>query len=129
MIAPLRRRHRATFLVLGVALPVLFVGALVVREDPPTQDELPAELTAGRVPIAEQPPDPDPLLYWSAETPVVGESLPKGARFLGALRSGQWLDARGPTAPAGQGSFFVYSLIDQRVTRLVPESELRREQR
>ncbi len=45
MIRPLRRTHRVIFFVLGIALPVLFVGGLVARHAPlspvgPRQDKL-----------------------------------------------------------------------------------------
>jgi hypothetical protein len=45
MIQPLRRAHRVIFLVLGIVLPVLFVGGLVARHAPlspvgPRQDKL-----------------------------------------------------------------------------------------
>jgi len=45
MIQPLRRTHRVIFFVLGIALPVLFVGGLVARHVPlslmpPADDKL-----------------------------------------------------------------------------------------
>ena len=51
MIQPLRRTHRVIFFVLGIALPVLFVGGLVTRHAPlspvgPRQDKL-AQNTGG----------------------------------------------------------------------------------
>ena len=45
MIQPLRRTHRAIFFALGIALPLLFIGGLVLRHTPlspvgPAQDNL-----------------------------------------------------------------------------------------
>lgn len=45
MIQPLRRTHRAIFVVLGIALPVLFIGGLLARHAPlsavqPVEDKL-----------------------------------------------------------------------------------------
>lgn len=125
MIAPLRQRHRQMFTLLAVALPLLLGGSLLVQDVELRAERLPDDWAKGRVPIAAQPSSPDPLLYWSESEPVVGESLPQGARFVGALRSSQWLRGEGPgTALASSGVYFVYSLIDQEVTRIVERSEL-----
>lgn len=47
MIAPLRRRHRVIFIVLGVLLPVLFALALRARQPVPRSAPLAEEPTAG----------------------------------------------------------------------------------
>jgi hypothetical protein len=120
VIAPLRRRHRRTFAVLAVLLPTLFAAALLVREQTPRVAELPARRELGRTPLLAQPVAPDPLLYWSAGSVAAGDPLPGDARLLGALRSGDLLAGlAGTQLPAG-GTRFVYSLVDQRISAVLP---------
>jgi hypothetical protein len=45
MIRPLRQRHRRTFLVLGIFLPVAFVVGLAARKPLPEIDSLPSEIS------------------------------------------------------------------------------------
>lgn len=117
MIAPLRRRHRLIFAVMLVGLPALFVLALMSRSKTPEPSALPAALLEGRVPLGSQPDGPDPLLYWSSDEVEVGDELPKDARLLGAVRSGDWLSDS--SAPPAGGTLFVYSLLDQEIVELL----------
>ena len=111
MIAPLRARHRATWLVLALAIPSLFVASIAVRPEWPEDDvddprRLPGNgyrVLGGSATIAEAalsvrvesnelvieqldgPTVPDPLLYWTSTVPAAGDGLPDDAIFLGAV--------------------------------------------
>ena len=54
MIRALRRRHRAIWIALAVALPLLFLAALRARRAPATQ-ELPAALAPYAAPADDVP--------------------------------------------------------------------------
>jgi hypothetical protein len=133
VIARLRARHRAVFVGLVVALPLLAVGALVSRpeagaEPIETASHVPApgivllllELhgaASAQSPLAIQVlqdpdwNDPDVLLYWSPSEPE-GQRLPVDARLIGPL---------GPVRDAGypltqrDGWFSLYSVARQEI--------------
>lgn len=111
MIAPLRRRHRWTALLLLVFfLPALLVLVLSLRTRPamagPLPEVLAAEPAAGEATFedpdllrsvgvrvlrgvvlelvpSEPLAQPDVLVYWSAEAPA--ETVPSGAFLLGSM--------------------------------------------
>ena len=88
MIRKLRRRHRATFTVLCVLLPVGFVAALAARpEFPVGQVTADSEVAASYAPLPTMPLEaPDVLVYLvGGEFPgeSSGDALPDGARLLG----------------------------------------------
>ncbi len=140
MIAPLRRRHRALFVVLALALPVGVVAALRARPDFPIDANVrpaaphvlgrgtTAAVTALGVELhlaldrdsllieaLDDPKVPDLLIYWSAQAPAPG-ALPADARLLGEL-PGTRLSAfpcppesRPPGASTLTGSLYFYDL-------------------
>jgi hypothetical protein len=55
MIRRLRRRHRVTWLVLAMLLPVLYLIALAARQPAPLVDELPAPLREAASPAEPLP--------------------------------------------------------------------------
>lgn len=112
MNRPLRRRHRALFVLLSLVVPAGYSAALVGRRPPPPPSPWPTSQprTTGPERVAEwptldlrmrlrrtvegalvvqaesweQPAPPATLLYWSASEPLDG-ALPSAARFVGAL--------------------------------------------
>ncbi len=123
MIAPLRRGHRFVFAGLTLVLPVVFVASIRGRVEMPVADAFPMDQDHQRQMIEVDAAVPDPLLYQSASEPAVGGVLPADARLLGALRSQTWYPGSGGLAQDEEGVRFVYSLIDQRVVRILDESE------
>lgn len=141
MIAPLRRRHRAMFVVLAVAVPTLFLAALARRPEAPQVPKLPAEL-AGTAAAEAQPLElfagyasslavnatgahltlealeplraPDLLAYFSVD--ISADRLPADAHLLGPVAWGQARTFALPPAAAGGGHVVLYSLAHQEVT-------------
>ena len=146
MIQPLRRTHRVIFFVLGIALPVLFVGGLVSRHAPlspvgPVQDKL-AQDSGGsefvlnhrslnfKVRLLENKkggPEREFLVIPDAGflAPDVfvywsetqpGASISPNARLLGKLGPGEL-----HRIPAGAGGYFVlYSVAQNEVLGSIP---------
>lgn len=141
MIQPLRRTHRVVFLVLGIVLPVLFVGGLVARHAPlspggPPQDKLAQDsggskfvlnhgLSKFKVRLVENKkggPEREFLMIPDAGflAPDVfvywSETQPRAsispnARLLGKLGPGEVY-----SIPAGSGGYFVlYSVAQSEV--------------
>ena len=52
MIAPLRRRHRWITAALLIALPVLYLLAILARPAPPVMEEIPAAVAGSELPAA-----------------------------------------------------------------------------
>ena len=146
MIQPLRRTHRLFFFVLGIALPVLFVGGLVARHAPlspvgPLQDKL-AQNSGGsefvlnrgsskfNVRLVENKkggPEREFLMIPDAGflAPDVfvywsetqpGASLSPNAKLLGKLEPGE--PYRIPRGPGGY--FLLYSVAQNEVLGSIP---------
>lgn len=97
MIRSLRRRHRASALVLALLLPAAYVTALSAR---PTPEAAPAARSDGELAwslgrdafgrlvleldASDTPVIPDALVYWAPAVANAPE-LPQGAVLLGAL--------------------------------------------
>ena len=120
MIRPFRQRHRATFAVLAIALPTLFIAGLAARTDPAVQDTIPESLLGERDTFEGDWNHPDPLLYWSEHSAGVGDALPADARLLGTIREGALVSSI--EAPSG-GHLLVYSLAKQEVVDQIGANE------
>ncbi len=116
MIHPLRRIHRATFTVLAVALPTLFVVGIAARAPIPA-GALPTAVATETLELGESD-HADALVYWSARSVEVGAGLPEDALLLGALRAGRVARRAGDDVPT-DGRFVIYSLADQEVVGVV----------
>ncbi len=139
MIQRLRQRHRSTFAVLALALPVGFGAALVVRPEPIGAGTLPPELLpaghldavappahgvridAGasgvRVAVAHDFRVPKAQLYWSATSVAAGGALPTDAIWIASLRPG--LVRSVASLPGADGVGLIYSLAHGEVAATV----------
>ena len=149
MIHSLRERHQRTFLGLAVALPLLFIAALAVRPDWPTQESpgpAPAieawtvigALGGARALIEHQSTRewlhlartdalvaPDVLVYWTEEAPGFEEPLPRDAVLLGALGDVGTSTFDLPARGVG-GALVLYSLGHRRVLAVQPMGTIKR---
>jgi len=146
MIQPLRRTHRVIFVVLGIALPVLFVGGLVARHVPlspvvPRQDKLaqnsggsefvmnhgPSKFNVRLVENKKGGPEREFLMISDSGflAPDVfvywsetqpGASVSPNAKFLGKLGPGELYRIR-----SGSGGYFIlYSVAQNEVLGSIP---------
>ena len=112
MIRRLRVRHRRTFGVLAVLLPLGFVASLAVRPEFPVSATAPSELLAtpdgtplhvsGQIPGA-----PDVLVYL-VPGEFAGDALPDDALLLGSC--GREREFRLPDDLEGEHTLVYYSL-------------------
>jgi len=123
VIAPLRRRHRLLIAVLALAVPAVFVLALLARPSETDYQDAGALAELGRtsagtaVEIAPRPEltAPDVLAYWTL-TP--GDRLPDDAVLLGPVDATRTIRLELPSPPPGRILF--YSLGHQEVVAVQP---------
>ena len=140
MIAPLRRRHRWTWVVLAVGVPALYVAALAARPTWPTEPArgLPSEAGGAERPRVELagegvavsvtdeavvveplggPLPPDLCLYWTSTESGRLDGMPGDARLLGAVGAGRVVL---PHQPLDRGTLCFYSVAYAELRAVLP---------